>query len=112
VAIDTTGWGVSVDGDAKGGWIVEIHDGANGGVYSPAARDADQARETAIAEHGAKFFPAPPLTVEQLVAAEVAKQLPGVVAEVEAAVLAKLATAAPAPKAEATTTESEGSKAT
>ena len=48
---------VIVDGDAEKGWIVDIHDGVNHGVYSPEASDAEAAKAEALALH-AKAFPA------------------------------------------------------
>jgi hypothetical protein len=50
-------WTITPGGDAKGGWMVEIHDGDRAETYSPKAENAEQAREAAIAVHTAKHFP-------------------------------------------------------
>ena len=46
---------VKVEGDPVGGWIVDVHDGQNWGVYFPAAPDAATAEADAIAQHNAKY---------------------------------------------------------
>jgi len=50
-------WTIDVDGDAKIGWIVAVHDGDNFAAYSPVAADADLARNMARDEHMKRFFP-------------------------------------------------------
>jgi hypothetical protein len=42
---------IIVDGDARNGWLVEIHDGKTCKVYSPKASDSDAARSAAYEEH-------------------------------------------------------------
>lgn len=44
-----------VGGDPVGGWLVDIHDGDNHGVYSPTAATAVEALTAALEMHRAKF---------------------------------------------------------
>lgn len=46
---------VTVSGSAEAGWIIDIHDGTNWGVYHPDAADADAAKAAALADHGKAF---------------------------------------------------------
>jgi len=67
---------VTVQGDADGGWIVEVNDGDHVGVYSPEEKDAKKAEKAALAMHADAYPPpAPPVDVAALVAAEVEKAL-------------------------------------
>lgn len=50
-------WRVSVGGDPTGGWMVDIHDGENHGVYSPEAADAEEAERLARDAHTAAHHP-------------------------------------------------------
>ena len=55
----------TVDGDAAGGWMVEIHDGERCAVYSPAAATEAEALDMAKAAHAGVPYvkpepPAPP----------------------------------------------------
>lgn len=43
---------VTVQGDATGGWLVDIHDGNTSKVYSPEAATAEEAEAKARAAHG------------------------------------------------------------
>lgn len=46
---------ITVDGDAKGGWIVGVHDGDNHDSYSPEAESAEEAAAKAAQMHYAAF---------------------------------------------------------
>lgn len=42
---------VTVGGDPEGGWLVDIHDGTEWGVYHPEAADAETAKAAALKAH-------------------------------------------------------------
>ena len=44
---------VTVDGDAEGGWIVQVYDGKRHATYSPNAATADEAKQMALDAHAA-----------------------------------------------------------
>jgi hypothetical protein len=46
---------VTIGGNARGGWLVDVHDGVNSGVYSPRASNDETAREKAIGMHRKAF---------------------------------------------------------
>ena len=49
---------VYVDGDPKGGYIVDVHDGDRFGTYHPDAKNDLQALSMALDEHFPKHEPA------------------------------------------------------
>jgi len=53
--LDIAGWRITVDGDAKGGWIIDIHDGRNTATYSPEADSAEEAKAAAVKAHTETF---------------------------------------------------------
>lgn len=46
-------------GDAKGGFLIDLHDGQNSAVYSPDAKDMNEAVKKALADHAKAFSDAP-----------------------------------------------------
>lgn len=61
---------VHLSGDAKGGWICDVHDGFKQGVYRPDAEGPETAVALAMQEHariaGRGFdYPTPPTKAEQ-----------------------------------------------
>jgi hypothetical protein len=57
---------IDASGDPVGGWMVDIHDGVNQGLYRPDAPDRDAAVVAAIAAHRAAF-PKPDPNAPQVV---------------------------------------------
>jgi hypothetical protein len=49
------GWNAVCDGDAIGGWIVEVKDGERSDTYSPEAATAEEAIEAAKAAHADRW---------------------------------------------------------
>lgn len=49
---------ISVGGDAEGGWLIDVHDGVNHAVYSPSAKNAEEAEKLALDAHKEAFPPA------------------------------------------------------
>jgi hypothetical protein len=63
---------VIAGGDHLGGWLIDIHDGVNQGVYSPVTADVDSATAAAWSEHNARFGLTPAAVTPVAPAAEAA----------------------------------------